>query len=142
MKQNSDAARARATKRGKRARRVGLWAERATLWLLWFRGWSLVAWQHKSGRYELDLLVCRGDELRLIEVKARRFGAWISADVAITGEQRMRLQRALRKWLDHVPWPGKITFQRASWSGPRCRFHPPEDWASMAATPDHMNRGQ
>jgi len=129
--QNSDTRPSSASRRGKIARQTGLWAERVTLWLLWLRGWDLVAWRQKIGRYELDLLVTRGDNLRLIEVKARKRGAWISADIALTEQQRLRLQRALQQWLDQIPWPEKITFQRVSWSGTRCKFHPPENWESL-----------
>jgi Holliday junction resolvase-like predicted endonuclease len=118
--------------RGRNARRFGLWAERATLWLLWLRGWDLVAWRQKIGRLEMDLLVCRGRDLRLIEVKARRPGAWVGADTALTNEQRLRLQMALRLWLDQRPWPADITFQRVSWAGARCRFHPAEKWDGLA----------
>jgi len=116
---------------GFRARRYGRLAERATLWLLWLRGWDLVAENLNFGRWELDLLLSRGDELRLVEVKARRPGAWTAADTALSFHQRLRLQRALRTYLDRVPWPGRITFQRASWAGWRHRFHPPERWDSL-----------
>ncbi|MDR2561435.1 MAG: YraN family protein, partial [Holophagales bacterium] len=109
----------------------GIWAERATLWLLWLRGWDLVAWRQRVGKFEMDLLVTRGDDLRLIEVKARGAGAWVNADIALSEEQRRRLQSAFRLWLDRVPWPGKITFQRVSWSGFRCKFHPAESWDVM-----------
>nr|WP_320134023.1 YraN family protein [uncultured Holophaga sp.] len=105
--------------------------ERMTLWLLWFRGWDLVGWNLSIGRSELDLLLVRGEELRLVEVKARRRGAWSPADLALGPEQRLRLQRALRTWLDRVPWPGSITFQRVSWNGWRCRLHPPERWEGL-----------
>ena len=132
-----DAKKHLASKRGKRARRFGLWAERATLWLMWLRGWDLIAWRQKVGRFELDLLVTRGDDLRLIEVKARRRGSWVNADIALTERQRLRLQIALRQWLDQFPWPKKITFQRVSWSGPFCKFHVAENWESLGirATP-------
>jgi Holliday junction resolvase-like predicted endonuclease len=116
------------TRGGLRARRYGRLAERATLWLLWLRGWDLVEENLKLGRWELDLLLARGDELRLLEVKARRPGAWVAADTALSYPQRLRLQRALQTYLDRVPWPGPISFQRASWSGWRCRFHEPERW--------------
>jgi Holliday junction resolvase-like predicted endonuclease len=120
-----------ASARGRRARRAGIWAERATLWLLWLRGWDLAAWRQNVGRYELDILVTKGDDLRLIEVKARKLGAWVSADIALSEEQRRRLQSALRLWLDQIPWPRKITFQRVGWSGLRCKFHPVENWEEM-----------
>jgi putative endonuclease len=120
-----------ATRRGEAARRLGARTERLTLWLLWLRGWDLVAWRAKLGRWELDLLVSRGPELRLVEVKARRPGAWTGADTALAPDQRQRLQRALRSWLDRVPWPGAVTFQRGSWAGWRCRFHPAERWDSL-----------
>jgi len=126
-----NAAQSRASKIGKRARRYGRWTERATLWLLWLRGWDLVAWNWKTGRLEMDLLMCRGSELRLIEVKARKPGAWINADIALTNEQRQRLQSALRIWLDRTPWPSDITFQRVSWSGLRVKFHDTEKWESL-----------
>jgi Holliday junction resolvase-like predicted endonuclease len=114
--------------RGLRAQRYGRRCERATLWLFWLRGWDPVAWNLKSGRFELDLLLTRGGELRAVEVKARAAGAWVGGDQALTFPQRLRLQSALRRYLDRVPWPGRITFQRVSWSGWRCRFHPPERW--------------
>jgi len=115
-----------------RARRYGRLAERATLWLLWLRGWSLVAANLKLGRNELDLIMSRGRELRFLEVKARRPGAWVAADTALSHPQRRRLQQAVRHYLDRVPWPGSITFQRVSWSGWRWRFHTPERWDSLA----------
>ena len=118
-------------RRGRRARRWGLWCERLTLWLLWARGWSLAAWRQKLGRFELDLLLTRGGELRLLEVKARGPGAWVGADIALGQEQRLRLQLALRSYLDRVPWPGAVVFQRVSWAGWRVRFHPPERWDSL-----------
>ncbi|MBI4913863.1 MAG: YraN family protein [Acidobacteria bacterium] len=102
-----------------------------TLWLLWLRGWDLVAWRLRQGRFELDLLVCRGSELRLLEVKARGPRAWVGADLALGPDQRLRLQRALRSYLDRVPWPGGISFQRACWAGWRMRLHPPEAWDGL-----------
>ena len=117
--------------RGRAARRYGRLCERGTLWLLWLRGWDLVGLNLKAGRFELDLLVTRGDELRLVEVKARAPGAWTSGDTALGYAQRLRLQTALRSWLARVPWPGRITFQRVSWAGWRCRFHPPERWEAF-----------
>lgn len=116
---------------GRRARRWGELCERLTLWRMWLRGWDLVAWREKSGRFELDLLMSRGKELRLFEVKARRAGAWVGADTALGPEQRLRLQLALRGFLDRVPWPGAVTFQRVSWSGWNGRFHPTERWDSL-----------
>ena len=121
----------RLTELGTRARRYGRLAERATLWLFWLRGWDLAEENWKLGRWELDLIMTRGDELRLLEVKARRPGTWTTADIALSLDQRMRLQLALRSYLDRVPWPARITFQRASWAGWRWRFHPPECWDSL-----------
>lgn len=120
-----------ASDRGRRARRFGARCERLTLWLLWLRGFDLVAWRQKIGRAELDLLMARGDELRVLEVKARAGGAWVGGDTALTPEQRLRLQRALRTWLGRTPWPGRIRFQRVSWAGWRCRFHAPERWEGL-----------
>jgi Holliday junction resolvase-like predicted endonuclease len=116
---------------GHRARRYGRRCEAGTLWLLWLRGWDLVAWNLKAGRYEMDLLVTRGDELRLVEVKARAAGAWVGGDSALGFHQRLRLQRAFRGYLGRVPWPGRLSFQRVSWRGWAYRFHPPEDWAAL-----------
>lgn len=120
-----------ASDRGRRARRFGAWCERLTLWRLWLQGFDLVAWRQQVGRAELDLLVARGEELRAVEVKARAAGAWVGGDTALTPEQRLRLQRALRSWLGRTPWPGALTFQRVSWAGWRCRFHPPERWDAL-----------
>lgn len=79
----------------------------------------------------MDLLVARGDELRLVEVKARARGAWVGGDMALGFHQRLRLQKALRRFLERVPWPFTVSFQRVSWSGWRCRFHPPERWEGL-----------
>ena len=117
--------------RGDRARRYGRRCERVTLWLLWLRGWDPVARNLRIGRFELDLLVARGDELRLVEVKARAPGAWTGGDAALGFSQRLRLQVALRRFLARVPWPGRISFQRVSWAGWRCRFHRPERWERL-----------
>lgn len=65
------------------------------------------------------------------EEAARRPGAWVRAVTPLEPEQRLRLQRALRTWLDRVPWPGAVSFQRVSWAGWRCRFHPPEGWEEL-----------
>ncbi len=119
------------SRRGEAARRYGQWTERLTFWLLWVRGFEAVAWREKVGRLELDLLLARGAELRVVEVKARARGAWVGGDLALGAEQRVRLQRALRAWLDRRPWPGEITFQRVSWAGWRCRFHPVERWEGL-----------
>lgn len=116
---------------GLRARRYGLWAERATLWLMWLRGWEVAGTNVRIGKWEMDLLMCRGKELRLLEIKARKPGAWTSADLALSYQQRQRLQMALRSYLDRVPWPGDITFQRVSWAGWRCRFHEVERWEGL-----------
>ena len=59
-------------------------------------------------------------------------GAWVGADSALGFHQRLRLQLALRSYLDRVPWPGRLSFQRVSWKGWECRFHPPEDWGALA----------
>lgn len=119
--------------RGRRARAWGRRAERLTAWLMWARGWDLEAANLRLGRWELDLVMTRGDELRLLEVKARRAGAWTGADTALHPEQRLRLQRGLRSFLDRAPWPGRITFQRVSWAGLKPTFHPPERWESLRA---------
>lgn len=121
--------------RAARARRYGRLAERATLWLLWLRGWDLVATNLKLGKSELDLLLTRGKELRLLEVKARKHGTWVTADTALSYPQRLRLQRALQTYLDRVPWPGPVSFQRVSWNGWRCRFHPSERWDALTIAP-------
>jgi Holliday junction resolvase-like predicted endonuclease len=118
-------------RRGHAARRYGQWAERLTFWLLWLRGFELVTWRARVGRLELDLILARGRELRVLEVKARARGAWVAGDLALGPEQRVRLQRALRGWLDRRPWPGEVTFQRVSWAGRRCRFHPLERWEGL-----------
>jgi Holliday junction resolvase-like predicted endonuclease len=86
------------------------------------------------GRFEMDLLVCRDRDLRLIEVKARRRGAWVGGDTTLTSDQRLRLQMALRAWLDQTPWPFDVTFQRVSWAGALWKFHPPERWELLGQT--------
>ena len=123
------------TVQGRRARRYGRLCELGTLWLLWLRGWDVAGRNVRWGRFELDLLVVRGGELRAVEVKARAGGAWVAADAALGFHQRLRLQVALRGRLERIPWPGRLSFQRVSWRGWRCRFHPPERWDSLTIHP-------
>jgi Holliday junction resolvase-like predicted endonuclease len=122
----------RVEERARKARRFGRLCEWATAWVMWALGWDLVGRNLRVGALELDVLMVRGSDLRLLEVKARRRGAWVGADTALGPRQRLRLQVALRAWLRQVPWPGQVTFQRVSWRGVRCRLHPPERWESLS----------
>jgi len=92
-------------RRGAAARRLGARAERLTLWLLWARGWDLVAWRQKLGRWELDLLVSRGPELRPLAVNARRPGARLAGDTDLQHEQAPPLQRGTRNRRRRGAWP-------------------------------------
>lgn len=67
------------------------WLERA--------GFTIVARNWRAGRYELDIVAVRGDELHFVEVKTRRPQALTAPEEALTLPKRRALRRAASAFL-------------------------------------------
>lgn len=77
---------------------VGVAAEARTAEALERRGWQIITRNWRGGGGELDLVAWRADELRFVEVKARRAGD-PRADDALTPRKQARLRLAAKAWL-------------------------------------------
>lgn len=75
---------------------LGQWAERQALKLAELQGYALVQANYHSPYGEIDLIVQRGQELLLIEVKARSRTAYAQAAETVSAcKQRKMLKTAL-----------------------------------------------
>lgn len=79
--------------------RRGEWA--ALVWLL-LRRHRILARNYLVAGGEIDLVVCRGDTIAFVEVKARPNVE--TARTAITEQKRRRIERAARTWLSRNRW--------------------------------------
>lgn len=88
-----EAARARRSETGRRARDLGRRDEwLAAAWLM-TRGWRVLGFRLKTPEGEIDLLAVRGGVLAAVEVKRRPTRA--EAELAVSAEQAERLRRAV-----------------------------------------------
>ena len=67
------------------------------------RGYRLVAANARVGRYELDLVLRRGDRLLVVEVKEKRGGAFGHPLEMIDEEKVRRVHTAAAGWLAAHP---------------------------------------
>ena len=69
-------------------------------------GWQVLDRNWRGGGGELDLVVCRDESLRFVEVKLRA-QTDDSADEAITASKRSKLRSAARAWMAQrqEDWP-------------------------------------
>jgi len=86
--------------------RRGDWAEQHTLELLQRHGWRLLDRQWRCRWGELDLVLCKGERLLLVEVKARRAAARDGGGLSALGSAKeLRLARSWNCWLAaHARW--------------------------------------
>lgn len=75
--------------------------ERRALWHYRLRGYRILGTNVRAGRYELDLIVRRGQTLLFVEVKQRSSGGFGGALGAVDVEKRRRVHRAAQAWLTH-----------------------------------------
>ncbi|HEY1719697.1 MAG TPA: YraN family protein [Magnetospirillaceae bacterium] len=91
--------------RGKRARKLGKWAELLCVASLTLRGWRILdrsaALSRGTGVGEIDIVARRGATLAFIEVKARP--SLDDAAAAISTHQQERLIRAAEAYLARNP---------------------------------------
>lgn len=74
--------------------RDGRLGERLARWFLERRGYRLREPNARVGRYEIDLVMQKGDLLVFVEVKWRSAGSWGAAASALGAAQRRRLAAA------------------------------------------------
>ncbi len=67
------------------------------------RGWEVVAQNVRVARVEVDLVVRRGSELLLVEVKAKRGDGFGDPLEMVDGRKLARLRRAAAVWLAAHP---------------------------------------
>ena len=72
----------------------GRLGEALAAWFLTRRGYHVVERNARLGRWEIDLVVERGEWLVFVEVKYRGGRSWGGAGRALGGPQRQRLARA------------------------------------------------
>ena len=77
--------------------------ERRARWHYRLRGYRIVGTNVRAGRYEIDLIVRRGRELRFVEVKQRMGSGFGGALGAVDLEKRRRVRRAALIWLTRHP---------------------------------------
>ncbi len=67
------------------------------------RGFEILARNWRAGRIEIDLVVRKGDELRIVEVKTRQSLGAGYPEEAVTDEKLTRLATAAERFLDQYP---------------------------------------
>ena len=68
----------------------------------------------RAGRYEIDLVVQKGDTLHFVEVKSRKAGSLTTPEEAITQAKFDALCMAARAYLAAHPWDGEVQFDLAA----------------------------
>ena len=82
---------------------IGAAGERAAEDWLEKEGFVILARNWRDGRYELDLVACRGGVLHFIEVKTRDEESWESPEDAMTPAKQRSFRRAATAWLQQNP---------------------------------------
>lgn len=69
------------------------------------RGFMIVERNWRNGRYEIDIIARRWDELHFVEVKSRKAGGWTTPEEAINTHKFRSLKRAASLYiaLHHSP---------------------------------------
>lgn len=98
---------------------MGRWGERRVARHYESAGYVVLDtnWTVRGG--ELDLVVCRGDEIVFCEVKTRssdRFGSGLEA---VDHRKQQFLRRTAMSWLDAHERRGRLRFDVATVTGPR-----------------------
>lgn len=82
----------------------------------WLRraGYELLETNWRYGRYEIDIVARRWDELHVVEVKTRRAGSLTAPEAAMTAAKQRSLVQAARIYAGWKRWPGEIRFDLAA----------------------------
>lgn len=84
-------------------RKTGTAGERLAEWFLARRGYRTLERNARVGRYEVDLVMEKGDCVVLVEVKTRGATSWSGAAGALGAAQRARLAQAAGAYAARFP---------------------------------------
>ncbi len=84
---------------------IGAAGERAAEDWLDREGFTVVARNWRSGRYELDIVAHRGDTIHFVEVKTRDTDSWESPEESLTPAKQRAFRHAVQAWLAANPSP-------------------------------------
>ncbi|MDE5815386.1 MAG: YraN family protein [Alistipes sp.] len=93
---------------------TGRKGEQAAAEYLRCEGFELCALNWRSGRYELDIVARKDDELHIVEVKARRADGLTAPEAAMTPQKQRALLHAARAYLAWMHWMGEVRFDLAA----------------------------
>lgn len=68
-------------------------------------GFVIVERNWRNGRYEIDIIARRWDEIHFVEVKTRKAGGWTTPEQAIDRDKFRSLRRAAALYLALHPSP-------------------------------------
>jgi putative endonuclease len=68
-------------------------------------GFTILARNWRSGRYELDIVARRADTLHFVEVKTRDPDSWETPEDAMTPAKQRAFRHAVQAWLNLNPSP-------------------------------------
>lgn len=84
----------------------GAEGERLAARFLARRGWRVLARNVRIGRDELDIVAMDGDELVVVEVRARRIGRIMPSETSVGPQKIKKIVRAARKYVDRSGYDG------------------------------------
>jgi putative endonuclease len=84
-------------------RAVGTAGERLAEWFLVRRGYRTLERNARVGRFEVDLVMEKGECVVLVEVKTRTSASWGGATQALGPPQRVRLAQAAGAYAERFP---------------------------------------
>jgi len=84
-------------------RATGAAGERLAEWFLARRGYRTLERNARVGRFEVDLVMEKGEEIVLVEVKTRGVASWGGAVRALGAAQRARLAQAASVYAARFP---------------------------------------
>lgn len=78
----------------KKTLEIGRRGEDAAVDYLRREGYLILERNWRNGRYEIDIIAQRWDEIHFVEVKSRKLGGWTTPEEAITPKKFQSLRRA------------------------------------------------
>lgn len=83
-----------------KAGELGAAGERVAVEWLRAHGFIIMDRNWRNGRYELDIVACRGDMIHFVEVKLRRQGGLTTPEEAMTPAKERALLRAANTYIE------------------------------------------